>query len=418
MKRWPGHLEDTLTKIFRMNLKSGYPFSLIKNGLVASYPKLEKNISTDVLILGGGISGALVAHHLLQKNISCTIVDGRSIGLGSSCASTSLLQYEIDTPLYKLAELVGEKAAARSYWLCKEAIDKLMVLADKINFTDIQKKKSLYYAAAKKDVAGLQKEFAARKKQGFKVQWLEDNAVFEKSGIHAPAAILSADAGQTNAYMFTHALHQYNIKNGLAVYDRTTIKTIKHNSTGAILQTENGYKIKAKKLVYATGYEVVKYIDKPIVKLQSTYAIVSEPLSQARPYWKNDMLLWNTADPYLYMRTTPDNRIIVGGRDENFYSPKKRDALIAIKTKKLVRDFGKIFPDIKFIPEFSWTGTFGSTKDGLPFIGPYKKLPNSQFALGFGGNGITFSLIAAEIIASLITGKKNPDATIFSFERQ
>ena len=95
----------------------------------------------------------------------------------------------------------------------------------------------------------------------------------------------------------------------------------------------------------------------------------------------------------------------------------KRDKLIAAKTKKLTTDFQKIFPHINFIPEFSWTGTFGSTKDGLPFIGPYKKLPNSYFALGFGGNGITFSLIAAEIIASLLNGKKNPDAAIFSFER-
>ncbi|MCY7311176.1 MAG: FAD-binding oxidoreductase, partial [Chitinophagaceae bacterium] len=127
-----------------MNLKSGYPFSLIKNGLVFNYPKLIKNIKTDVVIMGGGISGALTAHHLLEKNIPCVIVDARSIGLGSTCASTSLLQYEIDTPLHKLSTMVGEKNAARSYWLCKEAIDKLVRLANKIGFADIQKKKSLY----------------------------------------------------------------------------------------------------------------------------------------------------------------------------------------------------------------------------------------------------------------------------------
>jgi glycine/D-amino acid oxidase-like deaminating enzyme len=400
-----------------MNLKSGYPFSLIKNGLVAEYPKLEEDISTQVIIMGGGISGALAAHHLVQESIPCIIVDARSIGLGSSCASTSLLQYEIDTPLYKLSELIGEKAASRSYVLCREAIDKLLLLADRIGFADIQKRKSLYYAASKKDMAGLKKEFAARKKLGFNVRYLEDNAVFENSGIHAPAAILSADGAQTDAYMFTHALHQYNIKKGLKVYDRTTVNTIKHSRKGIELLTVNGYKIKARKMIYATGYEVVQYIDKPIVKLKSTYATISEPLSLEKPFWKNDMLLWNTADPYLYMRTTRDNRILVGGRDEDFYSPKKRDELIAAKTKKLSNDFHKVFPHINFIPEFSWTGTFGSTKDGLPFIGPYKKLLNSYFALGFGGNGITFSLIAAEIIADLVAGKKNTDTSVFSFDR-
>jgi glycine/D-amino acid oxidase-like deaminating enzyme len=400
-----------------MNLKAGFPFSLIKNGLVNNYPKLEKNIRTNVVIMGGGISGALVAHHLVAKDTPCVIVDARSIGLGSSCASTSLLQYKIDTPLFKLVELIGEKNAARSYWLCKEAIDKLILLADQIRFSNIQKKKSLYYAAAKKDVPGLKREFAARKRQGFNVQYLENDAVYKHSGLQAPAAILSEEGAQTDAYLFTHALHQYNIKKKLHVYDRTPVCHITHSSKGVMLKTENGCNIIAKKLVYATGYEVVTYIDKPIVKLQSTYAVVSEVLSQERPYWKNDMLLWNTANPYLYMRTTPDNRIIIGGRDEDFYSPKKRDELIAVKTKKLTTDFHKVFPAIHFIPAFSWTGTFGSTKDGLPFIGTYKKLPNSYFALGFGGNGITFSLIAAEIIADMVTGNKNRDVNIFSFER-
>ena len=87
------------------------------------------------------------------------------------------------------------------------------------------------------------------------------------------------------------------------------------------------------------------------------------------------------------------------------------------KTKQLVKDINKLYPHLKFKPEFAWTGTFGSTKDGLPYIGPYEKLPNSYFALGFGGNGITFSLIAAEIITDLILGKENKDLELFTFDR-
>lgn len=400
-----------------MNLRSGYPYSLIKNGLVNNYPKLEKNCSTDVAILGGGISGALTAHYLTHQNIPCVIVDARSIGLGSTCASTSLLQYEIDTPLHKLSAIAGEKNAVRSYRLCKEAIDKLLIIADKIGFTDIQKKKSLYYAAAKKDVVDLKKEYAVREKHGFRVIYMEGDEVFKRTGIVAPAAILSADAAQTDAYMFTHFLHQYNLKRGLEVYDRTSVAAIHHKRNGVQLITETGYTIKAKKLVYATGYEVVQYINKPILKLKSTYATISEILSIERPFWKNDMLIWNTADPYLYMRTTPDNRILIGGRDEDFYSPSKRDVLLVKKKKQLTADFEKKFPSINFIPEFSWSGTFGSTKDGLPYIGNYKKLPHSYFALGFGGNGIIFSQIAAELIKEEIIGRNNVDAKLFAFDR-
>ncbi len=400
-----------------MILKSGYPYSLVKNGLVAEYPKLQANKKADVIIMGGGISGALTAYHLLKAGISCMIIDARSIGLGSTCASTSLLQYEIDIPLHKLAKQIGEAQAIRSYKLCEEAIDKLFVIARTIGFKDIQRKKSFFFAAAAKDADMLHQEFYMRKKAGFNVKWLTSDKVFAKTGFRATAAILSASGAQTNAYMFTHALHRYGLKKGLEVYDRTEVTHIEHKKNGVLLQTKDGFTIKANKLVYATGYEAVKYIDKPIVKLQSTYAVISEVLNAKKLFWSENMLIWNTADPYLYIRTTPDNRILVGGRDDNFYDPQKRDKRLAVKSRNLVKDFKKLFMDIPFKPEFSWAGTFGSTKDGLPFIGNYKKLPNSYFALGFGGNGITFSLIAAEMITASITGNTNVDAKLFSFER-
>ena len=127
-----------------MKLNSGYPYSLIKNGLPFSYPKLERNIRTDVLVLGGGISGALTAHYLIQEGIDCTLIDGRTIGLGSTCASTSLLQYEIDTPLHELIDMIGAKAAVRSYKLGESAILKLEALAKKTGMHDFNLKKFLY----------------------------------------------------------------------------------------------------------------------------------------------------------------------------------------------------------------------------------------------------------------------------------
>jgi len=400
-----------------MDLSSGYPFWLIKNGLPFDYPKLEQNIQTEVAILGGGISGALVAHYLISAGIKCVVVDSRSIGLGSTCASTSLLQYEIDTPLCKLKNLVGLENAVRSYQLCAEAIETINTISRKIKYKEFEPVKSLYYAANDKDASFLKEEFEIRKQYGFQVKYLTKAQLHKQYKITAPCAILSQCASKINAYSFTHSLHQYNIKKGLQVYDRTPIKNIDHRKNNVILNTEKGYKIVANKLIYATGYEAVNYIKEKIVKLHSTYATISEQANEKTKFWKDNVLIWNTADPYLYMRTTADHRILIGGRDEEFYDPKKRDKLIDKKKNQLVKDFKKVFPSIDFIPEFTWTGTFGATEDGLPFIGHYPHLPNSYFALGFGGNGITFSLIAAQIITDLITGKKNGDAEIFSFQR-
>lgn len=400
-----------------MILKGGYPFWLIKDGLPFNYPTLAADKKTDIVIMGGGISGALVAWQLAKHNINCIVVDARTIGLGSTCASTSLLQYEIDTPLSELQSKVGLQNAVRSYQLCLESIKQLEAVAKEIGFPDFESKKSLYYAAHKKDVPFLKDEYAIRKQHGFKVDLLNEREINSKFGFAAPAAILSADAAQTNAYRLTHFLLQAGIKKGLQVFDRTNILNIQHGQKSVALTTASGFTIKAKKIVYATGYEVVNYIKKPIVKLLSTFATITENMNGEAPLFSNNALIWNTADPYLYMRTTSDNRILVGGRDEDFYNPAKRDKSIVSKARLLSKDFKKLFPDTPFKPEFNWAGTFGSTKDGLPFIGRYKPLSNSYFALGFGGNGITFSQVAAGIIRDLVLGNKNTDEAIFSFDR-
>jgi glycine/D-amino acid oxidase-like deaminating enzyme len=400
-----------------MNLTMGYPYWLINSGLPENYPKLEQSVKTDVVIMGGGISGALTAYYLINAGINCIVVDARTIGLGSTCASTSLLQYELDKPLSALTNQVGLQSATRAYKLCSESIDTLQSISKKIKFTSFEKQKSLFFAAYKKDKHLLKTEFLFRKKAGFQVEYLEEKEINQQYGFSSPAAILSAQGATTDAYMFTHALLKASIKKGLKVFDRTIITDIKYQKKKVELITEKEYSIHANKIVNACGYEINEFIDKKIVKLNSTYAIASEHIQSPVPVWKDKTLLWNTADPYLYMRLTRDNRIIVGGRDEEFYNPVKRDKLIKSKSMLLKKDFTKLFPAIDFNAEFSWTGTFGSTSDALPYIGTYSKTPNTFYALGFGGNGITFSVIAAEIICDMITGKKNKDALLFSFTR-
>lgn len=400
-----------------MNLKAGYPYSLVRSGMPSDYPKLDKDLKTDVLVLGGGISGALASHYLVRAGVKCVVVDGRTIGLGSTCASTSLLQYEIDTKLHELVDLVGAKNAVRAYKLCEQSIFELEKLAARIGFEDFERKKSFYFAADDKDIPSLKKEYTIRKKAGFDVKWLNASAIARQFKFEAPGGILSSVAAITDAYLFTHKLFEYNTARGLKVYDRSPVKKIVHGKKSVNVWLENGCRITAKKIVYATGYEVVDFISQPIVKLQSTYAIVSETFNKEPAVGKKDTLIWNTADPYLYMRTTADRRIIVGGRDEEFQSPARRDKLLVRKANQLKKDFNKLYPDIEFNTEFSWTGTFGSTKDGLPYIGHYKKLPNSFFALGFGGNGITFSQVAGKILADLVRGIPHKDAALFSFDR-
>jgi len=83
----------------------------------------------------------------------------------------------------------------------------------------------------------------------------------------------------------------------------------------------------------------------------------------------------------------------------------------------LVRSFNALFPDTRVEAAFAWAGVFGSTKDGLAYIGRHPPFPRAYFALGFGGNGITFSEIAARILTDLFLDRKNEDEKVFRFDR-
>jgi glycine/D-amino acid oxidase-like deaminating enzyme len=171
-------------------------------------------------------------------------------------------------------------------------------------------------------------------------------------------------------------------------------------------------------VVIATGYEAGATIPDEVTALHSTYALVSEPVREIDGWPAKGCVIWETARPYVYLRTTPDRRIMIGGYDEPFRDPVRRDRKLPMKTTALKRRFRQLFPQIQFEVATAWAGTFAETKYGLPFIGPHRAVPHTWLALGYGGNGVTFSLIAAEIIRDGILGRRDPDAELFGFERE
>lgn len=400
-----------------MNLHSPSPYWLLRHGIINSYPSLNADLRTEIIIIGAGISGALVANQLCQAGYNVVIVDRRHAGMGSTAASTSLLQYEIDKPLHQLIDLIGKKDAVKSYQLCRKAIFDIKKVCEQLKEPDLfALKPSFQFASFKKDVADLYKEYTLRKQAGFPVQWLDEKNILKKFGFEKPAGLLSQDGAAADAYKLTHCLLKKWIAKGLQVYDNTEIIAIRHTKHEIELITDNKKKVRAKKLILACGYESQQYIPKKVQELHATYAIASEPFSE-KNFWYRNALIWETATPYLYLRTTNDNRILMGGKDMPFSNPVKRDSLLIQKAKSLEQSFTKLFPGMLFKTDFKWAGTFASTKDGLPYIGSIPQRPNTYFTLGFGGNGITFSAVAANIIKDLLMGKKNRDAALFNFDR-
>ncbi len=399
-----------------MELTTRNPYWLLKNGYCHSYPSLQENIQTDIVVMGGGITGALVTYRLVNAGWKVVVIDKRNIGMGSTSASTALLQYEIDTPLGELMEKVGEKRATDSYLACYRSIDELEEMIRTENFrVGFKKRCSLQYASFEKDAVKLEKEAELRNKIGISVELFERAEIEEKFKLKAPKPIFSKQAAQFDPYLLTHAIFQKGDEN-LRVFDRTKVADIQPGKSRIVLKTDTGKKITARYLVVAAGYESQHYIPYRVVDLLTTYAIISEPMSVSDVWYKN-ALIWETKTPYLYMRTTSDFRVIVGGRDDERNDSRKRKKRLPRKAVKLAEDFHKLMPHLSFHTDFAWAGTFGSTTDSLPYVGSIRQMPRTFFALGFGGNGITFSVLAADILCTILKGKEHPLQVTFAFDR-
>lgn len=401
-----------------MDLKSNEPFWLLKNGLVASYPSLKSDEECDVLIIGGGITGSLIAHQMISDGYKTILIDKREICNGSTSATSSMLQYEIDVPLYELIKKIGKKGAVASYKACSDSIDKLEKLTDEIKSdSGFKRKKSLYFASKKKDAVWLKKEYEARKNAGFKVKWLESDEVSKQFGFENTfGGIVSEQGASIDAFKFAHELFKLNVSKGLKIFDKTEMTGIEYFRGFNSITVDSGFKIRAKKVIYCIGYESKNLIKEHFVNLKSTYAIVSE-IDKKKFKNISNTLVWNTDEPYMYMRTTDDGRMLIGGGDEDFYDAKKRDSLLNKKEKEILKTLKKIKPDYHFYTDFVWAGTFGETKDGLPYIGEHKDFKNSYFVLGFGGNGITFSVTGMEMVSRFMKGKKHLLSKYFQFGR-
>src|SRR5664279_110301 len=216
-----------------MNLTSSHPFWSVANGLPANFPSLQRDVSCDAVIIGGGITGALVAFHLAEAGAKTLLIDKRDIGTGSTSASTALLQYEIDVPLRELIKKVGPVAATRSYQLCRDAIGKLERLAARLKIDcGFERKPSLFLARHQWEIPELLEEFQLRRKMGISLEFYDAPAIRKRFPFSRPAALFSKDGGQVDPHRLTHGLLVAGKRTGLEVFDRTKMARLEETRHG------------------------------------------------------------------------------------------------------------------------------------------------------------------------------------------
>lgn len=378
--------------------------------------ELKHDVKTDVIVVGAGISGAMVADALTDAGMDVVILDRRGPLLGSTPASTALLQYEIDTPLSELAARIGRGRAERIWRRSKLALDALRERAAYLGIkADLADRDTLYLEGDVLDRDGLAAEAEARRRAGFEVSMLPAAAVGERYGLARRAAILghgnlAADPRRLAAGFLRAALDR-----GASLYAPVSVARVNPGAGDVSVETEGGPVVRGRFLIFATGYELPKHVPHKGHRIVSTFCLATQPQPRALP--ADLPFVWEASEPYLYLRSDQDGRIICGGEDEDFSDEETRDALLSDKVKAIQAKLGRLMPGIDTEADYAWCGSFGASETGTPSIGAVPRLAGCYAVLGYGGNGITFSMMAAQMLRGQIAGNGDPDSDLFGFRR-
>ncbi|MBM7704793.1 NAD(P)/FAD-dependent oxidoreductase [Metabacillus iocasae] len=379
-----------------------------------TYKPLQEDISCEVLIIGGGESGAKCAYFLAQAGVDTVLIDKRKVAQGSTSANTGLVQYANDKTLTSCIHSFGVEKAVRHYRLCQQAVETLENIVPSLPVNpDFIKRDSLYFASSDADVHMLKEEYTHLFSHQFSASLLTAEQIKEQYGFKKPLALYTVGDAEVNPFKLAISFVQDAVTRGLRVFEQTAIVGHQKLESGMDMITNHQHRIRAKHVIFATGYESQAIKPDKNAILTGSFAIVTNVIDHFEG-WHHHSLIWETERPYLYLRTTVDNRIIIGGLDEEKFDKEALDSRLIHKRELLLQELALLFPQYAHVKaEFEWGAIFGSTHSGLPMIQQYEQYPNCYFLLGYGGNGTVYSVILAQILRDVITKGHHPDLCLY-----
>ncbi len=374
---------------------------------------LEGDIQTGVLVVGAGISGALMAHTLVHRGHDVTIVDRREPVHGSTLASTALLQFEIDLPLTALSDRIGRAKAVRAWQRSAQAVQALTrIVRTECIRCGFAPRQSVYLAGNAYGSRALRREAEARARAGIAGSYLDRASLARGFGLDRTGAIVSEGSAAANPAQLTAGLLRRCVAAGARIHSPVDIAHVHSDRRGVALGTAGGAVIAAQHAVFCTGYELLKELPLAGHRVKSTWAIAMKSRAPL-PSWLSHTLVWEASDPYLYLRSIGDGRLIAGGEDEDSGSRHLNGRALDSKAHRIASNVHALLPGVRGTVTHRWAGAFGESPTGLPILGRVPGRPRCHVVAGFGGNGITYSVIGAEVIAGHIDGVRDPDADLF-----
>ncbi len=351
------------------------------------FERLEGNITTDVLIVGGGMAGLLCAYMLHQAGVGYVLAEAETVCSGITKNTTAKITSQHGLIYDGLIRRYGVERAAQYLRANEAALDKYRELCDGIDCAFEEKDAYVYSLDDRKK---LEREVEALEKLGFRAELVDRLPL----PFHVAGAVRFHNQAQFHPLKFAAA-----ISKGLHIYEHTAVRSL----TGTTAVTDRG-RIRAEKIIVATHFPFLNKHGSYFLKL---YQHRSYVLSLENAPYVDGMYVDEAAKGMSFRNF--ENLLLIGGGDH-------RTGKKGGNWQELCGFAQRHYPDA--VERYRWAAQDCMTLDGIPYIGAYSACTNGLYvAAGFNKWGMTSSMAAASLLCDLVQGKPNPYAELFSPSR-
>ena len=350
---------------------------------------LKKDISCDVVVVGGGMAGLSAAQHFAHAGSKVVLIEKNFIGSGATGKSSGFITPDSELSLDDIAKTSGFDEAKKIWNFINSGVDFI-----RNNITthslqcDYQEKDTLILATNKKSIKDtIEAEYATRKKLQL------DSTIYSAQDLLS--IVSSSDyyggisyGGTFNINAFTYCQDMKKVlqDSGIQIYENTPAISIDHNK----VTTPHG-QISAQSIIMCTDHHTPDLLPemKYAIYHVQTFILISKPLSdeQMKSIFPNKQFMaWDTDMIYHYFRATADNRILVGGASLYYTFASEEVHNSEYMIKDLSNYFYTKFPHATFVEfEAIWPGLIGISKDIFPIAGFDKNIPSLYYATACAG---------------------------------
>ena len=386
-----------------------------------SYPRFRGDLDTEVVIVGGGLTGCVTAWSFAVAGVKTVLLEADSIGRGATTESAGLIREDFDASFRENAAAHGLRAPRTMWQTMRRASLDFPAAIRRLGIRcDLAPADCLTFARAySENPRLLQREYQSRREAGLDHIWLKSAAVSRQAGIDSGGAIRTHGFA-LDPYRACVGFAAAATSRGAQLHEDSPVRRIRAGRKQVVVSTATGT-IRASAVVVATspGLADLRALRRHL-KAIDAYAVVTEPLPAAvrRQVGSRSSALRDIDIPHHLLRWLKDDRVFFSGADQPVVADRARSKALVQRTGQLMYELSVLYPAISGLqPEWAWSSTHYETVDRLPFIGLHRNFPRHLFAMGAAQHGAGFAWLAARILLRQYQGEPSKGDDLFGFSR-